>query len=272
MSLHFTEAFRYMAGSRVECVFVTHEEIICSTPYNVLVWNKGGKVLSEVYKPGLEVISIISYLKKLFLVTSKALYNIEMKKVADIEFSSCFLENLGLLFAVGQNYITIINKECVNKIKHTFKSGICTGIIQSGNFVYISFENGKIFKIKDISNISNFEDLVYFKESIINIVNISNKILVGMFDKKIAILSPESKEFIFTRVKNDIKKVDCLDNLILVLEVEGNLIIFDRLFKFLELLGDNIADFKVSGTSLIIANFDRQIIEYEKRFIILESD
>lgn len=253
MTAHATGISSYAAAHAVECVRAVGTRVVCCTRCDVVVWDaETGATLSKTKKTGAARIAVLGV--DAFVAVAKTLFTSAMEKVADLEFAASFAELGDVLAIFGEENAVIFDGRASKSAPHGLRSGICTGALARDGAVFASFENGKVFEIADVRTALRAREIAHFRASVISLGSVADRILVGIFDGKVALLDKNGK-FVFARICGEVKKVAALGTAVLVLSGES-LLVFDVSLRFLRAI-DAVADFDACSGALLVATAKR---------------
>lgn len=251
------EVFRYMAGHRTECVRAEKGALVCCTNATVLVWDTRERALvARTGKSG-RASGIVLWRGEVLLVLSRELRNASGDRVAALEFASQVLVVDGRLVAIGEKRVLVVGER---EKEHGLGSGVCTGAFLSGDCVYASFENGRVFEIRDVLGSFRARAVVSFRETVSSIDRAGDRVLAGIFDGKVAVVDRDGG-FVFTRVPGEVRRVASAGDDALVLLGDGSLLLFDSALRFVRVVDRGVVDVSVSGTAVFVATA-RAVSEY----------
>eukprot|EP00866_Antonospora_locustae_P002267 jgi/Antlo1/2267/1413 len=263
MNAAATDSFRYMTGYKIECIRACGKTLACCTLPRLFIWNLCTKELVHEIKKTVRITSIVFWNSEPFFVSSRALHDKKLQTVTDLEFLSAILVVENSLVAVGKKYFTVFSGEEITRKEHGLDYGVCTRAILVGKLVYASFENGKLVRISNVLGETKVSELVYVKEPITSIQLFLESIAACTLDSKLLLVDPSTGNFVFTRVKGELRKVISIGPYILLLDCRERLMVFDSSLSFAGILSECVVDVDVEEDLLFVATTRRQIMQYD---------
>ncbi|WEL38852.1 hypothetical protein PFJ87_06g01200 [Encephalitozoon hellem] len=174
------------------------------------------------------------------------------------------------LLIVGNEEITVISIRKGNaearKVRLISNNGICTCGASSAEGLFLSFENGKVFSIgepevmgivlgkADEVLVDELPCLIFLKEAIVSINVLEKDLVVSLFNKKVLVLSLETREVLFTELLYNIKCSTIWNEMIVINDCKNNILFLDRrlVISYSNCLKEEICGVLADGDGLAV--------------------
>lgn len=145
-------------------------------------------------------------------------------------------------------------------------NGVCTCGVVAMDGLLLSFENGKVFSIKESEAmdivlgkasevvVDEFSCLIFLKEAIVSINILGKELVISLFNKKVLVLDLNTKEVSFTELPHNIRSTTMWSELIVVIDSKNNILFLDRRLRiaYSSCLKEEICGVLADGRGLAI--------------------
>lgn len=266
-------SFTYRHGDKILALGSEGDILLVATSSKLVVWNRPRRKILKEVALNKEIVDI-KYFSDGWVLLSKIrvefLSGYEIKDITPKGPLDVSVVYKNWLLIVGSKEIMVISIEDedveVKKTKMESTNGICTYGMVSEDRLFLSFENGKVFCIEkvEIEDIifrrkrevwmDEYPCLVFLKEPIVSMGALRETLVISLFDRKVLVFDPKTREASFTELPYNIKASTIWNDLIIVGDSKNNVIFLGKDLKavYSNCLREEICRVMGEGTRLTI--------------------
>lgn len=283
-------SFTYRNEDRV-LSFCFHEDtLVVSLPAKLVVWDRGGRRVIKELEMKNEIVDIKYWDGAWALFSKNSIEVVVDDEVQEIGGRSSLSTSVvceDCLLVVDDKELMVVRAGGVEvrKVGLVSGNGICScGLFMSGE-LFLSFENGKIFRIerslvKRVASgqvgeidMSGCDCLIFLKEPIMDIGILGERMVVSLFSGKIVVLGLDDiRDTVFTELPHDIRRSFVWGDVVVVEDRENNIVFLDSDLRIINHYGFNEEVCKtLANSSVFMVGFREGMIREYSGIGVVDS-
>ncbi|AFN83184.1 hypothetical protein EROM_060920 [Encephalitozoon romaleae SJ-2008] len=241
------DLFTYRHPGSIQAFGLNTDTLLVATSSILVEWDRVRRRIVKEIRMDEEIVDIKCFSGYWVLITKSDIGFLDGNKTKRIGSKGSLDVSIvykDWLLTVGNEKLVIIsirkgNAE-IRKVRLISTNGMCTCGVAATDGLFLSFENGKVFSIKEseVMNIvlgkinevvmDKFSCLIFLKEAIVSISTLGKELVISLFNKKVLVLDLDTKDVSYTELPHNIRGSTVWNDLIVVSDCKNNILFLDR--------------------------------------------